>query len=485
MSVAREIGKGTLYNAAAKYIGIIVNLVVTGVLSRILSPDEFGTVALITVFIVFFDLLGNMGLGPAIIQNKTLDNKDLASIFNLSVILAVILGTFCFFSSSVVASLYGGNEVLSKIMKILSLQVFFTILNVVPYSLLLKLKKFKIIAITNVSCQVLLGIIAILTALSGLGIYALLIAPIGACIILFVVYSIITHKIYGTYHFLLLKATSIKKVLSFSIYQFLFNIVNYFSRNLDKILIGNRFSMSDLGYYEKSYKLMQLPISNISSVLTPTIQPVLSQYQDNKQQMAKYTTSILSILSFVGFILTPLLYFCSKEIILIVFGNNWMPAVPIFQILSLSVFAQLIDSASGSLLQAANSPKLLFVSGLTCATVNIVAIGVGVFFFHSIIALSYMLDVAFILNLCIDLYFVYCHALRQRLISILPIFKHPIIISIIVISSLFILTLIPLSNIYIRFALFSTVSVIEGFAYAHVIGLIKIGSLLKFKENIK
>lgn len=478
MSVAKDIGKGTIYNALAKYTGIIVNLVVTGVLARILSPDEFGVVALTTVFIVFFDLLGNMGLGPAIIQNKTLDNKDLASIFNLSVILAIILGLICIFTSPVVAHMYEGNEELSKIMKILSVQVFFTIINVVPYSLLLKHKKFGIIALCSVCCQILFGTVAIISAFASFGVYSLLIAPIGTSFSLFLVYSILTSKNYGSYYFIVLKFKSIKKVLSFSFYQFLFNVVNYFSRNLDKILIGNRFSMSDLGYYEKSYRLMQLPISNVSSVLTPTIQPVLSQYQDDRTQLSKYTVSILRILAYIGCILTPLLYISAKEIILIIFGEKWIPAVPIFQILSLSVFAQLTDSASGSLLQASNSPKLLFLSGLICAVINISAILVGVFLYHSLSAMSWILDIAFILNLIIDLYFIFCISLKKNLKIVLHIFKHPFIVAIILISTLWPLSQIPSNNIYVRVIIFSVVSIIEGFVYAQLIGLLDIRKLL-------
>lgn len=480
MSVANEIGKGTIYNALAKYMGIIVNLVVTGVLARILSPEEFGTVALTTVFIVFFDLLGNMGLGPAIIQNKSLDNKDLASIFNLSVIIALILGLTCIGSSSVVSSFYAGNEALSNIMKLLSIQVFFTILNVVPYSLLLKQKQFKVIAITNVSCQLTYGTLAILSAMVGFGIYALLIAPIGTSVSLFFVYTVRSRKLYGSYHTVILKLESIKKVLSFSVYQFLFNIVNYFSRNLDKILIGNRFSMSDLGYYEKSYRLMQLPISNISSVMAPTIQPVLSQYQDDKEKMAAYTTSILRILAYIGCVLTPLLYFCSREIIMIVFGSNWEPAVPIFQILSISVFAQIVDSASGSLLQASNSPKLLFVSGLLCAALNVGAIALGVFAFHSITALSWMLNVAFILNLAIDLYFIFCRSLNRKLMSAFRLFIHPFAIASIIIITMAVLTIMPLQNVVVRFVMFSAIILSEALAYGQMVGLFNIRSLTKY-----
>lgn len=473
MSVAKEIGKGTLYNALAKYAGIVINLVVTGVLARILSADAFGVVALTTVVITFFDLLGNMGFGPAIIQNKELDNKDLASIFNLTIIIAIALAVICIISAPYVAKVYDNNDLL-HIMQILSLQVFFTILNVVPYSLLLKAKQFKLIATTNVTCQLSFGALAVLCALSGLGIYSLLIAPIGTIITAFFIYSIKTKKLYGAYHCLLLKAESIKKVLTFSIYQFLFNIVNYFSRNLDKLLIGNRFSMTDLGYYEKSYRLMQLPISNISSVMSPTIQPVLSQYQNDRDKLTHYTYSVIKILAYIGLSITPLLFFCARDIILIAFGPNWEPAVPIFQILALSVFAQVVDSSAGSLLQAANAPKFLFYSGLICAVLNVSCIILGVFVFKSMIALAWALDVAFFLNLVIDLIFICGLTLKTPFKDVVILFAQPLVIAIVISVSLWIANKISINNIVIRFCLGSLVTIIESVWWANRIKMINL-----------
>ena len=238
--------------------------------------------------------------------------------------------------------------------------------------------------------------------------------------------------------------------------------------------------MSDLGYYEKSYRLMQLPISNITSVMAPTIQPVLSQYQDNKEKMTIYTTSIFRILAYIGCVLTPLLYFCSREIILIAFGSNWEPAVPIFKILSISVFAQIVDSASGSLLQALNSPRLLFVSGLLCAALNVGAIAFGLFIFHSLSVLSWALDIAYILNLVIDFYFIYCLSLKQKFVFVLRLFKHPFAIASIIIITMIGFTVLPMQNILFRFITFSLIIFCEAIVYAQMVGLFDFSSLLKY-----
>lgn len=476
MSVAKEIGKGTLFNAIAKYSGIVINLIVTGVLARMLSADAFGIVALTTVMTTFFDLLGNMGFGPAIIQKKNLNNIDLASIYNLTAIIAIFLALLCFLSAPFMSKVYDSKE-LVVVMQILSTQVLFSILNVVPYSLLLKSKQFGFIAATSVICQFSFGIIAVTTAVHGLGIYSLLVVPVGSSLFSFIIYSIKSKKIFGSYLFAVLKYNSIKKVLSFSVFQFLFNIVNYFSRNLDKLLIGNHFSMSNLGYYEKSYRLMQLPVSNISSVLAPTIQPILSQFQNEREHFYYYTNSLIKILAYIGFSITPLLYFCAKDIIIIVFGSNWIPAIPIFKVLAISVCFQIVDSPTGSLLQASNSPKILFLSGLICACLNVICILVGVYYFKSLLSLAWMLDLAFFINLIIDMTLLFRIVLKIHLREIIHIFVHPIIILLIVSIFLYLIIKISIINVILNFIVCALVTVIVSIGWAIFVGIINLKNI--------
>ncbi|WP_255702716.1 oligosaccharide flippase family protein [Antarcticibacterium sp. 1MA-6-2] len=89
--------KGIFYNAISKYSGVLINLGITAILSRVLTPEEFGIVALVFVFIGFFNLLGNMGIGPAIVQTLDLTEDDIGSIFAFSGLMALVLAVFFFF----------------------------------------------------------------------------------------------------------------------------------------------------------------------------------------------------------------------------------------------------------------------------------------------------------------------------------------------------------------------------------------------------
>lgn len=143
-----------------------------------------------------------------------------------------------------------------------------------------------------------------------------------------------------------------KKIWAYSMYQFLFNVMSYFIRNLDKMLIGKYIGMAPLGYYEKSYRLMSLPIQNITYVITPVLHPILSDYQKETDKLATINERMVRLLAFIGFPLGILLFFCGRELMLFVFGSQWEPSIPAFQILSLTVGFQIVMSSSGSFFKA-------------------------------------------------------------------------------------------------------------------------------------
>ena len=162
--------------------------------------------------------------------------------------------------------------------------------------------------------------------------YALIVNPILSSVLLFVLsYRAYPQRLRPTFGL-----DAIRKIFSFSAYQFLFNAINYFSRNLDKLLIGKYMGMTPLGYYEKSYRLMMLPLQNITHVISPVMHPVFSEFQHDLQRVRTSYEKIVRLLAFIGFPLSVFLWFAAQEVVLIIFGSQWMPSVPVFRILSLS-----------------------------------------------------------------------------------------------------------------------------------------------------
>jgi teichuronic acid exporter len=185
-SLRKQLFSGIAFTAIAKYAGMIISLIITAVLSRLLTPSEFGIIAVAMVIITFFGVFSDLGIAPAIIQDKTLDKKDLSNLFSFTVWLAITISFFFFLSSGLIARYYD-SPILKSICRVLSLSLLFNTMSIVPNALLYRDKAFKFLAKRSVAVQFVVGTIAILAAFYGAGVYALLINPVVSAIVIFII----------------------------------------------------------------------------------------------------------------------------------------------------------------------------------------------------------------------------------------------------------------------------------------------------------
>ncbi len=136
-----SIKKATAFNAISKYSQVCVQLVVMVVLARLLSPYDYGIAAIVTVFTTLFSILADMGIGPAIIQDKTLTKKETSSLFTLTIPLGVALGVLFVLVSSALAFFYT-DQIYFSLSQLLAASVFFQTASIVPRAVILKEKRF-------------------------------------------------------------------------------------------------------------------------------------------------------------------------------------------------------------------------------------------------------------------------------------------------------------------------------------------------------
>lgn len=475
-STKKQLLSGVFYTAIAKYSGIVISLVIAGILARLIEPEDFGVVAIATVIISFFGIFSDLGIAPAIIQYKELSIKDLSNIFSFTLWLGLSMSILFFFCSWPISHFYQ-NKTLQIICQLLSLNLFFAAANIVPNALLYKDKEFKFIAYRSLIIQISGGSLAIFAAFWGAGLYALIINPILSSILLFIIsYRKKPQKLSRTWGI-----QSMRKILRFSSYQFMFNVINYFSRNLDKLLIGKYMNMVSLGYYEKSYRLMMLPLQNITHVISPVMHPIFSDFQNDLLRLSTSYNKVVRFLAYIGFPLSVLLWFCSREIVLIIFGEQWIPSVPIFQILSLSVGVQVILSTSGSIFQAANDTKSLFVCGLFSTLLNIIGILSGIFFFKTLEAVAWCICITFTINFIQCYIWMFNITFKQSSLIFWKQFLSPILLTGILIACLFPVHHILNLSIYINLLLKGCVFIVVYLTYIQISGEYNIINLIKSK----
>ena len=406
--------KDIAYSGISKYSTIIIVLIVTSILARLLSPSDFGVVAIATVFITFFNLVSDFGIATAIVQFKNLTQDDIKNIFGWTFWIAILLSSLFFLCSPLLSTFYD-NPLLNSVCQLLSFQVLFATLNIVPNALLVKQKKFNVIAARTLSIQILCGVASVAAAFNAVGIYSLLINPIIGTFLNFVI-----NVVYMKLSIKLIPAvSSIEKIFSFSSYQFLFNFINYIGNNLDKMIIGKTISVAGLGYYEKAYRLGQLPAHTILGVLGPVLHPYLSDYQNNPDKILDIYNKMNRILLTISFPISAYCLLCAKELILIVFGYQWIESILYFSLLSITITTNLASSPTGSVLQASNQTKLLFFMGTINVFVALIGLSIGAFVFRTILAICVMCvctsTICFIISFCLS--YKYCFK-----VSPLPIF---------------------------------------------------------------
>ena len=394
-----SIGKASVINGAAKYSTVILNILFTVVLSRILSPEDYGIVAITAVFTVFFGLFADVGLGAGVIQNQKLNQQNINEIFSFNTLLAVVLAVLFCLVSGPIASFYA-IPVLRPICCLLSIALFFNTMNSIPNAVLMKQQKFMLVGLRTIFVCLVTGIFTIILAFCGLKYYALVLQAIISAFLIFLWNMVSTHLRF-TFR---IHKESFAGIKSYSFWQFCDKFVNYFSRNTDHFLIGKFLGQVPLGYYDKSYKLMLYPIQNFTHVISPVLHPILAVHQDDRDYIYRKYLKLMKVLSLFGIYITVLCFFCSREAILIVFGKNWNESVSCFRILSLAIWAQMTTSSTGAIFQSIGETRKMFVATLLASVVMVIFTLAGLRF-GTLEALSLAVALAFNISFILN-YFV-------------------------------------------------------------------------------
>ena len=435
--------KASIITILGKYSSVLLNLIFTIILSRILSPIDFGYVAVIVIFTTFFTIVSEFGIGPAIIQNKNLTKNDLNSIFSLTIYIAVIICFIFAFISYPISILYS-NEIYFSIGLLMTITLFFNTINIVPNALLLKNHNFLFSAIRNILVFILSSIPSIIFALLGFGYYAIISHSILLAFFSFIVNISKTKLLFKIKP----KFKSFEKIRKYSFYQLMFTVVNYFSRNLDNILIGRFFNAESLGFYNRSYQLMIYPVSYLTHAISPAIHPVLSNHQNDKTYVYSSYKKVLKILSILGIYISTTSFFMAEEIILILFGSQWQNSIISFKLLSISIWFQMLTSSTGAIFQTLNDTKNLFISGLFSSIIIIFFITIGLTL-GTINYVALFVSIAYIIISILISYILISKSFNFKFNKFLSIFKNDLIIFVIFIISNYFLSLVVINNIYL------------------------------------
>lgn len=369
---AKSIKAASIAQLGSKMVNVVMQLVVTMVLARLLTPEQFGTVAVLTAFSGIFNILADAGISTAIAQSRDLDESEYDRLLFLGLIIGLVLtAAFCLLSLGV-AWFYEDAEYV-PLGCFMSLAVLFNSLNMVPNGVLIKERKFNLIAARLVICTLVVGAIAVLLAFFRFGAFSIVANSVLTALF------VLVWNLRGAH--LRLSVGSLRGVLakvgSFSAYNLGASLIGWLAYNLDSLIVGKLFGSAELGYYNKACSLYAYPLNILASPITDTILPFLAPLRDDVNVLRQRFVGIFRKLSFISAFCTVAMHVCASELIVIMFGEQWVPAIPLLSVLAFAVYSRGLNGSFGALLSACGRADLLMRSTAINTVVSVGMICIG------------------------------------------------------------------------------------------------------------
>lgn len=309
----------------------LITLIVSIILARILSPEDYGAVALIMVFITFANVFVSNGLGNALIQKKDVDNIDYSSVFFLNIGISIIIYFILFFCAPFIANFYQ-MPILENAIKVLGLRIPVAAINSVQQAYVSRNMLFKKFFFSTLFGTLISGVLGIILAYYGAGLWAL-VAQYMTNTITDTIVLWFTVKWRPSFIFSIKRSNELFKygwkILVSGLLETGYN-------ELRNLLIGKMYSSSSLAYYNQADKYPKLIITNIDTSIGSVLFPALSQNQDNKCRIRYITRKSIQTSSFFIWPLMVGLAVISEPLVRILLTDKWIPCVPYMQILCLS-----------------------------------------------------------------------------------------------------------------------------------------------------
>lgn len=364
-----------LWDLSGAFVKQFSSFFISILLARLLGPEKIGIIAMSMVFVNISTVLTDVGFPNALVQQK--ETKDIAfsSVFYINLGLSLVLALIIFLSAPFIANYYE-EPIVETVVKYLAVIPPISALGSVQATILTKRIDFKSLTIRDVVATTVAGILGVIAAFSGLGVFSLVIQQI-AMVVLGTILLWFSTGWRPKFEF---SKEEIKQLFSYSSYVFLDNLIRRVSLNINTIFIGKVFSPATLGFYSKAESLKSQVQTYSTNSLNKVIFPVFSKLQDDEKSFKKTYFRAFNIISGLIVLLIAPLFFLSNFIITTLLGEEWRQSVVLFQILILSAIVSPHIGMMSKALLAKGFSKLRFKVGLIQRLLMLLPIVFGLLF---------------------------------------------------------------------------------------------------------
>jgi len=375
--VKRDLRGRTVRGAAATFVGqgskFLLQMISIAVLARLLTPQDFGLVAMVTAFTGFVMIFKDLGLSMATVQHENISHTQVSTLFWINLGLSILLMLITLALAPAIAWFYGDPR-LTVITAALSVAFIFGGLTVQHQALLRRQMRLRAVTVIDVSAMATGILVAVVSAWAGWGYWALVWMQVATALITAAGVWIASGWIPGRPG----RRSGVRAMLKFGSYLAAFNFVNYFARNADNILIGRFVGADALGLYSRAYSLLLFPIGQITAPMTAVAVPALSRLQSDPERYKSYYVKAIKIVAYLSMPLIVLMGVLSREIAYLILGGNWLGSSPIFAALVFAAFWSPVAVTVGWIYVSRGETQRMFLWSLITTPLTVLSFVVGI-----------------------------------------------------------------------------------------------------------
>lgn len=373
----------------------LVGIVVSIVLARLLTPEDYGLLALVNVFLSITSVFITAGLGTALIQKKNPDDLDYSTVFYANAVLCLVLYLILFFCAPLIADFYGKDELVS-IVRVLGLTLLISFVKNVQTSYATKNMLFKKFFFSTLGGTIGSAFIGIFLAYKGFGVWALIVQSLfNNTVDTIIMWFTVKWRPKWMFSF-----KRLKSLFSFGWKLLVSALIDNLYNNLRSLIIGKVYSAIDLAQYNRGKNWPWAIISNVNSSIDSILFPTMSNAQDNKETVKMMARRAMKISTYIMSPLFMGLAACGKSLISIVITDKWLPSYPFMVIFCITYMFYPLNTSNLNAIKALGRSDIFLKLEIIKRIIGVAAILIT--FRISIMAMAYSLLVTSVLGQIIN-----------------------------------------------------------------------------------
>lgn len=374
MNLKERTLQGITWSFITRILGQVIQYGVSIVLARVLFPGDFGLVGMVGAFTGFASIFIDFGIGSAIVQRQDVDEQQLRASFTATFIVGATTTLLVAACAPLIAAFYHRHELVT-LTRVCAAGFLLSSIGVVPRAMLTRGMQIKRLMLLDLAVLVVSSACSVALALLGAGVWTV----VAAGLVTAAGQSLLP-IVFGPWKVgFALSVQHIRPLMSVSMNLLGFNVINYWSRNLDNLLIGRMLGETPLGLYTRAYTLMLLPIAQIVGVLGGSMLPMLSRVSQDHARSRSLFLRAIAIISLVGFPMMLGLASVADPFVRVLYGPKWLDLIPLLRILSIVGALQMVTHPAGWIYVSQGRTDVMLRWGLWACSAIIIAIIAGAY----------------------------------------------------------------------------------------------------------